>query len=97
MASSASSRGYERLAEFDREAHRARCGNIGRLDLILAAENDIPNRYRLSKQADTLMLLYLLSAEEVRAVRDQLGYPFHRTRYPAPSSSTSPERRTARP
>jgi trehalose/maltose hydrolase-like predicted phosphorylase len=68
--------GYEALAEFDWEAYRARYGDIGRLDLILAAEGDSPNRYRLSKQADVLMLLYLLSAEELRAVLERLGYPF---------------------
>lgn len=67
--------GYEQLAEFDWEAYRTRYGDIGRLDLILAAEGDSPNRYRLSKQADVLMLLYLLSAEELRAVLDRLGYP----------------------
>jgi beta-phosphoglucomutase family hydrolase len=67
--------GYEQLAEFDWDTHRARYVDIGRLDLILAAENDSPNRYRLSKQADTLMLLYLLSAEELRAVLNRLGYP----------------------
>ena len=68
--------GYEGLAEFDWESYRARYGDIGRLDLILAAEGDSPNRYRLSKQADVLMLLFLLSAEELRAVLERLGYPF---------------------
>ncbi len=66
--------GYEELEEFDWETYRARYGDIGRLDLILAAEGDTPNRYRLSKQADVLMLLYLLSAEELRAVLDRLDY-----------------------
>jgi alpha,alpha-trehalase len=58
--------GYERLAELDWDAYRARYDNIGRLDLILEAEADSPNRYKLTKQADTLMLFYLLSAEELR-------------------------------
>ena len=31
--------------------YRARYGNIQRLDLILEAENDSANRYKLSKQA----------------------------------------------
>jgi len=66
--------GYEQLAEFNWDAYRARYGNIGRLDLILAAEHDSPNNYRLAKQADVLMLLYLLSAEELRTVLDRLGY-----------------------
>ena len=67
--------GYEQLAEFDWDGYRARYGNIGRLDLILEAEADSPNLYRLSKQADVLMLFYLLSAEELRHVLDRLGYP----------------------
>jgi trehalose/maltose hydrolase-like predicted phosphorylase len=66
--------GYEALAELDWDGYRARYGNIGRLDLILEAEGDSPNRYKLSKQADVLMLLYLLSAEELREVLAGLGY-----------------------
>jgi trehalose/maltose hydrolase-like predicted phosphorylase len=66
--------GYEELAEFDWEGYRVRYGNIGRLDLILEAEGDSPNRYRLAKQPDVLMLLYFLSADELRAVFARLGY-----------------------
>jgi beta-phosphoglucomutase family hydrolase len=66
--------GYEGLAEFDWEGYRARYGDLGRLDLILAAEEDSPNNYRLSKQADVLMLFYLLSVDDLREVFDRLGY-----------------------
>ncbi|MFF2082731.1 beta-phosphoglucomutase family hydrolase [Nocardia sp. NPDC058176] len=66
--------GYEELAEFDWAAYRARYGNIERLDLILHAEGDTTNRYKLSKQADVLMLFYLFSAEELRHVLERLGY-----------------------
>ena len=66
--------GYEDLAEFDWQAYRDRYGNIGRLDLILGAEGDSTNNYRLSKQADVLMLLYLFSAEELRELLAQMGY-----------------------
>jgi beta-phosphoglucomutase family hydrolase len=66
--------GYEHLQELDFDAHRARYANIGRLDLILAAEGDSPNNYRVSKQADVLMLFYLLSAEELRMIFARLGY-----------------------
>jgi trehalose/maltose hydrolase-like predicted phosphorylase len=69
--------GYEQLADLDWESYRARYGNIGRLDLILHAEGDTTNRYRLAKQADVLMLFYLLSAEELRGVFGRLGYPLH--------------------
>ncbi len=66
--------GYEQLEEFDWDAYRTRYGNIGRLDLILQVEGDTTNRYKLSKQADVLMLLYLFSAEELREVFHRLGY-----------------------
>ncbi|WP_404380357.1 beta-phosphoglucomutase family hydrolase [Knoellia locipacati] len=66
--------GYEQLAEFDWDTYRERYGDIGRLDLILAAEGDSPNNYRLSKQADVLMLFYLFSAEELRGLLESMGY-----------------------
>jgi trehalose/maltose hydrolase-like predicted phosphorylase len=68
--------GYEKLAELDWEDYRRRYGNIQRLELILEAENDSANRYKLSKQADVLMLFYLFSAEELGALFQRLGYPF---------------------
>ncbi len=66
--------GYEDLAEFDWAGYRARYGDIRRLDRILEAEGDDPNRYKASKQADVLMLFYLLSADELRAIFSRLGY-----------------------
>lgn len=66
--------GYEKLAELDLDAYRARYGNIGRLDLILDAEGDTVRNYQVTKQADALMLFYLFSAEELRAVLGRLGY-----------------------
>ena len=68
--------GYEKLRELDWEDYRARYGNIQRLDLILEAENDSANRYKLSKQPDVLMLFYLFSAEELGELFERLGYPF---------------------
>jgi trehalose/maltose hydrolase-like predicted phosphorylase len=68
--------GYDTLRELDWEDYGARYGNIQRLDLILEAENDSANRYKLSKQADVLMLFYLFSAEELRELFERLGYPF---------------------
>jgi trehalose/maltose hydrolase-like predicted phosphorylase len=67
--------GYEALPEFDWDSYRERYGNLGRLDLILNAEGGSTNNYRLSKQADVLMLLYLFSAEELRGILADLGYP----------------------
>ena len=66
--------GYERLEEFDWEGYREKYGDIQRLDRILEAEGDTPNRYRLSKQADVLMLFYLFSAEELKEIFEGLGY-----------------------
>jgi len=68
--------GYERLKEFDWKGYRKKYGDIHRLDRILESEGDSPNRYKLSKQADVLMLFYLLSADELEEVFEQLGYPF---------------------
>ncbi len=68
--------GYERLEEFDWDGYRARYGDIQRLDRILEAESDTPNRYKASKQADVLMLFFLLSAEELRGLFARLDYPW---------------------
>lgn len=68
--------GYDALEEFDWEGYRNRYGNIMRLDLILEAEGNSPNRYKLSKQADVLMLFYLFSAEELVEIFGRLGYQF---------------------
>ena len=68
--------GYERLEEFDWDGYRDRYGDIQRLDRILEAESDTPNRYQASKQADVLMLFYLLSAEELHSLFTRLGYPW---------------------
>jgi trehalose 6-phosphate phosphatase len=66
--------GYGELEELDWEGLRRRHGTIRRLDRILEAEGDSTNRYKASKQADVLMLFYLLSAEELRGLLDRLGY-----------------------
>jgi trehalose/maltose hydrolase-like predicted phosphorylase len=68
--------GYEDLAELDWAAYRARYVDISRLDRILEEESDTPNAYKASKQADVLMLYYLLSADELEAIFKQLGYAF---------------------
>jgi alpha,alpha-trehalase len=66
--------GYEQLEELDWEAYRQKYGNIQRLDRILEAEGDTPNRYKVSKQADVLMLLYLLTTDELLELLKRLGY-----------------------
>ncbi|HKK22706.1 MAG TPA: hypothetical protein VJ947_03385, partial [Pseudohaliea sp.] len=66
--------GYEALEEFDWQGYRQRYDNIQRLDRILESEDDSPNRYKVSKQADVLMLFYLFSADELALVFERLGY-----------------------
>lgn len=66
--------GYGGLEEFDWDAYRRKYGNIQRLDRILESEGDTPNRYKVSKQADVLMLFYLFSSEQLGALLEQLGY-----------------------
>src|SRR5687768_12091466 len=75
-------RGYDGLEEFDWPGYRQRYGDISRLDRILEAEGDSTNRYKLSKQADVLMLFQLLPADELYDVLDRLGYPHDRHTIP---------------
>ncbi|UTT68286.1 HAD-IA family hydrolase [Arthrobacter sp. DNA4] len=68
--------GYEQLKELDWEHYRDTYGDIERLDLILEAEDDETNGYKLAKQADVLMLPYLLGHEGLLTVLQRLGYGF---------------------
>ncbi|WP_431892606.1 glycoside hydrolase family 65 protein [Cellulosimicrobium funkei] len=74
--------GYERLEELDWDAYRARYASVRRLDRILDAEGDSVNRYRASKQADAVMLFYLLSSDELREVLAHLGYTLEPAQIP---------------
>ena len=74
--------GYGELEEFNWEGYREKYGNIQRLDRILEAEGDTPNRYKASKQADVLMLFYLFSADELAIIFERLGYPFDKETIP---------------
>ncbi|QIB49850.1 glycoside hydrolase family 65 protein [Pseudomonas sp. OIL-1] len=48
--------------------------NHPRLDWMLEGRGDTTERYQLSKQADTLMLLYLFSPPVLKALLERLGY-----------------------
>ena len=74
--------GYGDLKDFDWEGYQQKYGDIHRLDRILEAEGDSPNRYKLSKQADLLMLFYLLSADELQVLFGRLGYPYDHNTIP---------------
>ncbi|MEO3791662.1 pyridoxamine 5'-phosphate oxidase family protein [Nonomuraea sp. B10E15] len=62
--------GYGDLLELDWERYRG----VRRLDRALEADGDDVNRYQASKQADTLMLCYLLGDEQLTAILERLGY-----------------------
>jgi HAD superfamily hydrolase (TIGR01509 family) len=66
--------GYMDLLELDWEDYRRRYYDIHRMDRILKAEGDSPDNYKLSKQADVLMMYYILDPEEVARIMRQLGH-----------------------
>ncbi|MDF2867515.1 MAG: Trehalose 6-phosphate phosphorylase [Gammaproteobacteria bacterium] len=66
--------GYERLKEFAWQAYQTQYGNIERLDRILKNEKDSPDHYKIAKQADVVMLFYLLPTMELQRLFKQLGY-----------------------
>ncbi|MCX4472660.1 family 65 glycosyl hydrolase [Micromonospora sp. NBC_01655] len=74
---------YGDLAELDWDRYRRRYGDLRLLGSLLQAEGDDPNRYKISKQADVLMLLYLFSADELTGLVRRLGYDFDPARIPA--------------
>ena len=67
-------KGYFKLKDIDWEYYEKEYGDIGRMDRILKSEDDSPDNYKVAKQADTLMLFYLLEAEEVADLIKDLGY-----------------------
>ncbi|MBN1760856.1 MAG: glycoside hydrolase family 65 protein [Chitinispirillaceae bacterium] len=68
--------GYFRLKELDWQYYRRKYGNIQRMDRILKKEGDSPDNYKVSKQADVLMLFYLLPITEIKEIFHTLGYAF---------------------
>lgn len=68
--------GYMELEELDWEEYRRKYDNIHRVDRILKAEGLSPDSYKVAKQADVLMLFYVLNQEELQSIFMRLGYPF---------------------
>jgi trehalose/maltose hydrolase-like predicted phosphorylase len=68
--------GWEELEELDWEDYRSKYDNIQRLDRILRAEGKEPDRYKLTKQADTVLLFYLFRQEELKQIFARLGYEY---------------------
>jgi len=70
--------GYMDLEELDWEDYRRRYDNIHRVDRILKAEGLSPDSYKVAKQADVLMLFYVLSEKELKEIFERLGYGFNK-------------------
>lgn len=68
--------GYQDLEDLDLDEYRKEHGEFLRIDRILQAEGDDPNRYKTSKQADVLMLFYLFSNEDLQEIFSHMGYEF---------------------
>ncbi|MFW6057220.1 MAG: glycoside hydrolase family 65 protein [Persicimonas sp.] len=68
--------GYEDLEELDREHYRREHGDLQQIAAILDDEDRDINCYKISKQADVLMLFYLFSDDELEQLFARLGYAF---------------------
>ncbi len=68
--------GYMDLEELDWDEYRRKYDKINRLDRILKAEGLSPDSYKVAKQADTLMLFYVLNESELKTIFERLGYRF---------------------
>jgi len=66
--------GYFTLKELDWDHYLKQYGDIHRMDRILKAENKSPDDYKVSKQADLLMIFYNLDECEVTALIEKMGY-----------------------
>ncbi len=66
--------GYFDLKELDWDYYRQKYGNIYRLDRILKAEGKSADEYKVAKQADTLMIFYILDEKEVKEIIAGMGY-----------------------
>jgi trehalose/maltose hydrolase-like predicted phosphorylase len=67
---------YEDLEELDWDHYREKHGNIQRLDRILRAEGDDPDKYKLTKQADAVLLFFLFPEKELERLFERLGYEY---------------------
>ncbi len=68
--------GYMDLEELDWDYYKEKNNNIHRIDRILKAEKKSPDYYKVSKQADVLMLFYMLREETLEHIFEKLGYQF---------------------
>lgn len=66
--------GFSELKELDLDFYKGKYGNIQRMDRILKSENKNINEYKVNKQADTMMLFFLFSDDELEEIFKQLGF-----------------------
>lgn len=66
--------GYFDLKELDWQKYLKRSKRIDRIDRLLKAEGLSPDEYKISKQADALMLFYNLGTGEVEDIIKEAGY-----------------------
>lgn len=66
--------GYEQLKNINWEVYQEKYGNLSRLDRILNALGESADDYQIAKQADTLMLFYLLKREDIESIFVDLNY-----------------------
>ncbi len=68
--------GYMKLKELDWDEYRRKYDNIHRVDRILKAEGLSPDDYKVAKQADVVMIFYVLNYNEIKEIFKRLGYAF---------------------
>lgn len=68
--------GYMDLKELDWDTYKTKYDNVKRVDRILKAEGLSPDEYKVAKQADVLMIFYVLNFTEVKSILERLGYSF---------------------
>lgn len=66
--------GYFELPECDWEYYRNKYGDIARMDRIMKMEGTSPDHFKVSKQADTLMMFYNIPQEDIFNVLRNCGY-----------------------
>jgi len=65
--------GFDKLKDLDWEYYIKKYKNIRRLDRILKKENKNPDNYKVLKQADALMIFYVLDFKEAMNIIKRLG------------------------
>ncbi|MEL5938914.1 glycosyl hydrolase family 65 protein, partial [Tetragenococcus halophilus] len=66
--------GYFELKDLDWQHYKQEYGNIYRMDRILNAEGKSADDYKVAKQADSLMIFYNFSKEQVSTILKDLDY-----------------------